>query len=148
MMDSLSISLLQDILRREGRSLLQYARDAFPWATAEEQAALAQINVLIEEEQKSAAELARLLLKNHAPLPYVGPYPMNFTDVNYVSLDHLRPMLVEHQKRAIAHFERDLALLHDGTARAQVQKMLAMKEKHLKQLESLPAAKVAAVAAH
>lgn len=148
MMDSLSISLLQEIIRREGRSLLQYVRDAFPWGTAEEQAALAQLSAMIPEEEAAVGGIARLLLKNHVPLPYVGPCPMNFADVNYCSLDHLRPLLVEHQKRAIHHLERDLALLHDATARTQVQKLLAIKEKHLKQLETLITPGVAAAAAH
>jgi hypothetical protein len=146
-MDSLSISLVQDIFRREGRSLMQYVRDAFPWGTAEEQAALAEINAMIESEQQAAAGLARLLTRQHAALPYVGPYPMNFTDVNYISLDHLRPLLIEHQKRSIAHLERDLALLRDAEARGAVQKLLSVKEQHLKRLENLSAPKVAAGAA-
>jgi hypothetical protein len=83
MIDSLSVSLLQEVFRREGRSLLQYVRDAFLWAKAEEQAALADINTMIAEEQAGAAEIARFLQKHHVPLPYVGPYPMNFADVNF-----------------------------------------------------------------
>jgi hypothetical protein len=148
MMDSLSVSVLKEILCREGRSLLQYVRDAFPWATAAEHAVPAQITAMIDAEQAAAAALARLLLKHHISLPYVGPYPMNFADVNYVSLDHLVPMLVEHEKRAINHLERDLALLHDASARVEVQKILAIKEKHLKQMETLLSPKVAAAAAH
>jgi hypothetical protein len=60
----------------------------------------------------------------------------------------LRPLLIEHQQRAIRHLERDMALLHDAAARAQLQKILAIKEKHLKQMESLSTPKVAAAAAH
>jgi hypothetical protein len=142
-MDSLSVSLVQDIIRREGRSLLQYVSEAFPWATTEERAALAELTKIIEEERKGAANLAKLLTRHHASLPYVGTYPMVFTNINFASLDYLVPLLIEHQKRAISHLERDLALLHDKEARAEIQKILAIKERHLSQLEKLIPAKPA-----
>ena len=59
-MDSLSVSVVQDMIRREERSLLQYVRDLFPWTTAAERAALEHINGMINQEQQTAAALARL----------------------------------------------------------------------------------------
>lgn len=136
-MDSLSHSLLAEIIRRESRSLLQYVREAFPWTTPEERAALAQVEKLIEEECQAAGALARLLQRRHLPAPYLGPYPMEFANVNYVTLDHLMPLLVAQERRAIGDLERDLTCLLDDEAKAQVQKVLDMKRRHLEILEKM-----------
>jgi hypothetical protein len=50
--DSHSQTLLQDILRRESRSLLLYVDEAFPWTTAMEEKALAALRQLIAENAR------------------------------------------------------------------------------------------------
>ena len=60
-MDDLSYSLLEDIARRENRSLLQYVRDAYPWITRDEREVLAQVRLMIEGEQQGVGDLVRLL---------------------------------------------------------------------------------------
>jgi rubrerythrin len=138
--DARTAAILQDVLRREGRSLLQYVSEAFPWATAEERAALAALQKLIDEERRAAAELGRFLTRRRVALPYLGAYPMEFTTTNYVSLDHLLPLLIGQQKKAVARLEQDLAALADADARTQLERLLTMKRQHLKELESLAAA--------
>lgn len=136
-MDSLTHTLLQDVIRRESRSLLQYVREAFPWASPAEQSALAQLEGMIEEERQGAAALGKLLQRRRLPPPYLGAYPMDFPNINYVSLDFLVPLLLQHQRRAIGDLERDLTCLHDSEAREQVQKILDIKRRHLERLEKL-----------
>src|SRR5262249_34101012 len=123
-------ALLQDVIRREGRSLLQYVSESFPWTTPEERAALAARDTLVREERDAAAALARFLVKRRLTPPYLGAYPMSFTTINYVSLDHLLPLLVEHQRRGITAVEQDVAQLDDREARAQVQSVLDMNRRH------------------
>lgn len=144
-MDSLTQSLLEDIVCRESRSLLQYVREAFPWTSPEERAALADIERMIDEELRGAALLVRLLQRHHLPLPYIGPYPMEFTNINYVSLDHLLPQLVARQRQAIADLERDVTCMADEAARTLVHKVLDKKRQHLEALEKLAARQPAAV---
>lgn len=138
MIDAPTAALLQKILRRESRSLLQYVSEAFPWATAEEREALANLQQLIADEKAVSAELARFLLRQRVGLPHLGTYP-DFTAVNFVSLDFLLPMLVDHQAKAIAVLERDLASVKDPEARALVEKLLTMKRQHLETLKSMAA---------
>jgi hypothetical protein len=138
--DAATQAVLQDILRRESRSLLQYVRDAFPWTSAREQAALTELQKLIEEELKAAADLSHFLIRQRSRIPYIGPYPMTFTNINYVSLDHLLPLLVGNERRAIASLESDLRRIIDPAASAQVEKIVSMKQQHLKALESLATA--------
>ncbi|HXG12512.1 MAG TPA: hypothetical protein VNK04_22340 [Gemmataceae bacterium] len=140
MIDSRTAALLQDIVRRESRSLLQYVSEAFPWVTPEERAALAELQKMINEERRAAQALGQYLVRQRVPPPYLGPYPMEYTTINYVSLDHLLPVLVENQRQAIARLERDLAAVTDAGAREQVEKILAMKQRHLTTLEAMAAA--------
>src|SRR5260370_37450263 len=100
-MDASTAAILQSIIARESRSLLQYVRESFPWTTMEEQHVLAALNQLTAEEQQAAAVLGRLLFRRRRQTPYVGPYPVAFTNINYLSLDHLLPLLTRHHRPAI-----------------------------------------------
>jgi hypothetical protein len=137
-MDARTASLLQGVFRRESRSLLHYASEAFPWATTEERDALAQLKKLIEQEQQAAAELARFLLRHRLALPPLGAYP-DFTGINYVTLDHLLPLLAEEQRKNIARLEQDLAAMTDSEAKGQLEKLTTMKREHLAKLEAMAA---------
>lgn len=138
MIDVPTAALLQNILRRESRSLLQYVSEAFPWTTVEERGALANLRKLITDEQTAIAELARFLIRQRVGVPHLGAYP-DFTAINFVTLDFLLPMLADHQNKAIAVLERNLAQVIDPDARALVEKILTMKRQHLETLKSMAA---------
>jgi hypothetical protein len=140
MLDSRTRTRLQELLRRRSRSFLQYVSDAFPWITAEEKPALAQLETLIEEERRATAALAKFLTRQRIPVPYMGSYPVAFTALNFVSLDHLLPILVDTERRAIADLEADLASFTDPECQNEVRTLLDLKRRHLKVLESLAAA--------
>lgn len=130
-------SVLAEIIRREGRSLLQYISEAFPWTTANEQNALNQLQMLIAEERDAVAGLSNFLAKRRIAPPYLGAYPMTFTNINYASLEYILPRLVTYQRQAVARLEQDLRQIVDPAAREQVEKILAMKRDHLLKLEEL-----------
>jgi hypothetical protein len=140
MLDAATRARLQELLRRESRSFLQYISDSFPWTTSEEKDALTQLQLLAEEERQATAGLAKFLARQRLALPYLGSYPVAFTTLNFVSLDHLLPMLIDAERRAIAELEDDLSQFTDHDCRLQVQKLLDMKQQHLKALEALAAA--------
>jgi hypothetical protein len=139
LIDRQAYLLLQDVIRREGRSFLQYAGESFPWSAAKDKNLVERVRRLVAEERDGAARLSRFLAKNHLTPPYLGAYPAYFTSYNYLSVDKLLPLLVVHQKRSICDLEKDLAALQDGEARKQVQEALALKKRHLKALEELAA---------
>jgi hypothetical protein len=140
MLDSQTQNQLQELLQRESRSFLQYVRDSFPWITSEEKPALAQLQTLIEEERRATAALAKFLTRQRIPLPYLGSYPVTFTTLNFISLDHLLPILADSERRAITDLESDLASFADPECCHEVQKLLDLKRRHLKALETLAAA--------
>jgi rubrerythrin len=137
MTSAVTTLILQDILRRESRSLLEYTVEAFPWTPAQEHSAAEQLAKLTAEECQALNGLAALLARRRVPLPYIGPFPEPFTALNFSSLDHLLPRLVEEEHKNIAVLERELARLIDPEAAAAVRKLLELKQRHLKTLESL-----------
>ena len=130
-------AVLQNIVRREGRSLLQYTSEAFPWTTAPERNTLDQLQMLITEERDAVAALSNFLAKRRITPPYLGAYPMTFTNMNYVSLEHLLPRLLEYQRQAIARLEQDRRQVIDPAVIESVDKILTMKREHLSKLEEL-----------
>jgi hypothetical protein len=138
MISNMTAAVLRDIIRRESRSLLQYVHDSYPWATSEEEAAQVELRTLIDEEIEATAALSALLQRHHLRLPYLGAFP-DYTSFNFVALDHLLRHLVAEQCRTLAALERDVAVLLDPEAQLPVEKLVEMKRRHLKTLETLAA---------
>jgi hypothetical protein len=139
MIDARTQALLQDIVRRASRSMLQYVGESYPWAGDGEAGLLAQIRAVIAEEELAVEGLAGFLRKNRIGIPYLGSYPENFTNLNYVSLDYLMPRLLDWQRGWVAILGRDAALIADAEAKAEVQKLIAIARRHLEQLEQIAA---------
>jgi hypothetical protein len=147
--DAQTYSRLQDIIRREGRSLLQYAVESVPWTNSGADARPAVLQQAAQDEAEAAAELARLLVRHRLSPPWFGAYPMAFTSFNYLALDRLVPLLVRYQLRDIAELEADLKQLDDEEVRDLVRGLLNVKQANLKKLEGLllPGAEPAATPA-
>jgi hypothetical protein len=139
MIDAQTAGLLQGIIRREGRSLLQYVGDAFPWTRSAEQDSLSQLQALIHEERDATAELARFLSRNRVSPPYLGAYPMGFTTLNFVAFDSLLPRLIEQQRRGLGVLEGEVPQIHDQESREALHHLVEVKQRHLKALEGMSA---------
>jgi hypothetical protein len=126
-MDARTADLFQRLIRRTGRSLLQYVAESDPWAPGTDQAALDGIMRLVEEEREALASLSNYLRKNRVAPPYLGPYPEFFTTLNFLSLDRLLALLVEHHRRAVAEVQDDLNRVEDHDARHRVGQLLEMQ---------------------
>jgi hypothetical protein len=137
MIDGVTAEVVQGIIRRESRSLLQYLPDAFPWTKSGEQQALGQLFTLIEEQRAAVAELMRFLGRQRVTPGPLGPFPMSFTTLNFVSLDSLLPRVLKQERHALAALEKDLAAFHDPDGRVAVHRFLELKQRHLKSLEAL-----------
>ncbi len=141
-MDAATQALLQNLIRRESRSLLQYVHESYPWTTLAAQSVLTQVEQMVAEKRHALAALARLLTKRHVPPPFLGPYPMDFTNVNFVSLSYLLPLLVEQEQGNLAALEKDLSHVGDAEIHAQVQSMLDMNRRHLEKLTEMAGNKI------
>jgi hypothetical protein len=135
--DAATKAVLHDVVRRESRSVLTYVGDAFPWTAARDGAALERVRALIAAEGEAVAALGKYLTKQRAPVGFLGSYPSSFTTINYLSLEHLLPRLLDFETQALADLERDLAAVHDPQARALVEKLADLKRSHVAVLEEL-----------
>ena len=143
MIDRQTYLHLQKVIRREGRSFLQYAGESFPWNTVAEQGTLDQVKQLVSEECEGAAALSRYLVQHRLTPPYLGAYPSYFTSYNYMSLDRLLPMLVSHQQRGVKNLETDLKVIDDQDTHQQVAAILDMKKRHLLALVAMTNSQIA-----
>jgi hypothetical protein len=135
--------LLQQIVRREGRSFLQYIGQAFPWAPPGQEAEVGALKTLAEEEQEELTGLVRFMATNRVTPPYLGAYPTAFTSMNFTSLDFLLPVLLDAQREGVKQLEADTSGLKDLDARGEVAALLDIKKRHLDELASLADSKTA-----
>ncbi|MCI0737483.1 MAG: hypothetical protein L0Y72_00470 [Gemmataceae bacterium] len=136
-MDQATFALLQDLVRKEGRSLLQYVSECNPWTTAKTEALVPRLKQMVKEEQDAAAGIARFLMKRRQRPPYLGAYPTSFTNINFIALESMLPYLVAYQKERNAEIEKDLAALTDPGARSLVYSLWEMKRRHLAMLQEM-----------
>jgi len=136
MLDTAAETHLQSIFRRENRSLLQYVRQASPWAGPSDRDRLQRVYELADAELDALGELAAFLETHHMPLPSLGAFPTEFTDHNFIALRKSLPLLIDDHRRGVDQLQQDCAALA-GPARAVAERLLEAKRKHLAELESL-----------
>lgn len=128
---------LQEAYRREYRSLLQYVRGASPYASVADRAVLNGVQRIASEEGEEIEVFGTRLEDLNVPLPYLGSFPVAFTDLNFVSVRHLLPKLIAEQKRDLGLLEAEAPAYQDAAARAGVQRLVEVHRRHLQELESL-----------
>jgi hypothetical protein len=138
-MNAATVALLQEIVRRESRSMLTYVGEAFPWTSSRGADALARLKEIVATHNNAVAALGQYLTKLRQPLGYLGSYPSNFTTINFLSLEYILPKLVASERANVAALDRDLHSISDKDARAQIEKLLDVKKKQLEKLEFLAA---------
>jgi hypothetical protein len=134
-------AILEDVVRRESRSLLVYVGDAYPYTNSDGEPRLAALRRAIKEVASAVVELGRFLLKNRVTPPPLGAYPASFTAYNFVALSFLVPRLIDAERRSVAALEADLKQIKGAAAKEQVAALLAHKQHALTILEGLLAPK-------
>jgi len=128
---------LQEIIRRESRSEMMYVAQAFPWTSAQGVPAREELLRLAAEEREAIIALGRWLNRRHIAIDTSASFPSRFTTINFLSLAHLLPQLVQAERAGVAALEADLAQTHDAEARAHIEKLLFVKREHAAKLEQL-----------
>jgi hypothetical protein len=138
--DHPTYALLETILRRENRSLLQYIRDSFPWTPLSEQDVLKHVHRMADEQKLTVGALTQFLARKRHTVAHLGSYPSAFTTINYASLDYVMRCLLVEERKALAQLEKDRAAISDEEAGVLVESILTRKRQDLKQLEEMAAA--------
>jgi hypothetical protein len=134
--DAQTQTLLREVVRRTQRSRLQYLAESFPWTTPDREAVVAALHRMSAESREAASKIARFLRRNHADQPYLGAFPMEFTNSNFIGLDYALARLVKEEREMAAYLESQLHSLADGEANELLAKLLANTQAHVKELEA------------
>ena len=119
------------------RSLPMYLVDAIPWTHPSNERAQQALSGIVADERLYAQRIADLILRHRGRIE-TGDFPMEFTDLNLLSLDFLLTEMVRCQRRDIGLIERCVAdLAGDAEARALAQEILGNARGHLETLQEL-----------
>jgi len=145
MSDANTLLALQNVVRHETSSRLQYIRDAFPWSSAAGVEAVNKLLRIAEADRAMVNSIAQFLARNRYPVAGAPSYPANFTALNFLSVAHLLPLLVDSVQGSIVYLEKTLPGL-SGDGKTLIETMLTGKKKHLGELQSLQSANTAPAA--
>ena len=137
MIDAQEIRLIGRQIIRDGRSLLQYVGEAFPYAPHQAEPAVHRLESLAKEQSAAVGRLIRFLQRHHATPPLLGSFPSEFTSANFVALIHLLPALLKEEQEGIAELERSLAVLPHGEVRDLLADYLQTKRRTLDTLNEI-----------
>jgi hypothetical protein len=142
--------ILGRLFQRLYRSLPMYLAEAVPWTHPGDEQASRVLAGIVADARVYCQRIAERILQLRGRLD-LGEFPMEFTDLNLLSLDYLLTELVRWQKADIRTFEQCVADLPEhGEDRALAEEVLGNARGHLQSLEELlkrpdPPLKVAAV---
>ena len=135
-----TVAVLNQVLQLQYRSLPRYLVYGSPWthANGADGQTRDALENIVHDQQRLTERLAELIL-DHRGSPDVGDFPMEFTDLHFLSLDYLLRELVYYQRQDIASLERCAADLSTAAAEAQaiVEEGLGSERAHLEVLEQL-----------
>ncbi len=135
MIDLDTLTVLSKHIRRTGNSLLQYSAESYPWTRdVEGRASLAALRQMLRHEHRATASLVKSLLRQRVPPPHLDPFPMHFTNFNFLGVDRLLALLIEDQRQKAGELEADVKSVRDPEARTLVQHLLDVKRGNLDEL--------------
>lgn len=127
---------LHAILRREGRSLFQYLREAPPWVGPSDRNNLARVRELAGAESEIVEALSKALQKQHGDYGHLGAFP-DFTHYNDSALHFLLPLVIREQQQHLSELEKDRAVIADAEVGVRLDQLLELKRRHIPELEQL-----------
>jgi hypothetical protein len=133
-------NVLPQLIRRESRSFLQYARDAFPWSKGKDSETVARVQSMAAAEAAAIDSIAKLMIERRIGIPHLGSYPASFTSWNFIAVRDLIPKLTATERQGITAVECDLDMIADRDLRTRVEELLSIKRRNLEELQALGAA--------
>lgn len=151
MADSNSSDVLNRVLARLYRSLMQYAVDCWPWSrttdtVGSESPEQQTIEKMTLRQQEFVARLVDLITRRGDVVDF-GSFPDN-SELHYVSIDYLLGKLIADEQDLVAGLQAALPTLqNDAEATALVSELLATETQNVSRLRELNRSASATVAA-
>lgn len=134
-MDSLQI--LNNLLNRLNRSLLQYIGESWPWTSYGSSSRADVFAALVRRQHFGAERLAELLVDRRAAIE-VDNYPWDGSALHYVTLDYVMPKLLADEQSILQELnEAAKALNGDAEAVRVIEQLIADEEQAIAKLQSL-----------
>lgn len=130
-------TILQDVVRRESRSLLLYIGDSFPWTTNAHAPDLVTMRRLVTREANAISTVGKYLVRQRITPPPYGSYPSSFTSCNFIDLAFLLPRLMAAQDLSIVALTADIEHIPEPEAKKQLVALLDVKRSTLAGLAAL-----------
>jgi hypothetical protein len=132
-----SSEILGRLFQRVYRSLPMYLAEAVPWTHPGDEQAQRVLAGAVADARAYCQRIAERILQLRGRLD-LGEFPMEFTDLNLLSLDYLLTELVRWQKADIAAIEQFVAELSEGSNDREIaEEVLGNARGHLQSLEAL-----------
>lgn len=105
-----AIRTLDELLTVLCRSLPAYLADAKPWTQSQNQQLREALDHLVADQRRYAHRVAEAITE-YGGRPDPGRFPSEYAAKNDLSIDYLRPEIIEGQERDIATIEQCVARL-------------------------------------
>lgn len=126
-----SFDLLHQLFTRMYRSLLQYAGEGWPWSPAQKESEEhAFLKKLLEAQMADVRKLAEYLTDHRVPL-FPDPYPIKFTDLQYLSLEHLVREVLSDEEELLVQLEAGVRRLETFPEAADLVRGLIENERKI-----------------
>jgi len=126
-----SFDLLHRLFGRMYRSLLQYVGESWPWSPAQKETAEhAFLHELLAAQMVDVRDLADFLVAHRVPL-FPDQYPVKFTDLQYLSLEHLVREVLADQQELLGDLDAGAKALATFPEAAELVKSIAESERKL-----------------
>jgi hypothetical protein len=139
MSDTRIIATLNRLLAIEYRSLSMYLADGAgaPWLRDRDQQAWHVLSGIARDQQRMTERIAEAVLDRRGS-PHSGEFPVEYTDLNFLSLEYLLAELLYYQRQDIENIEASVSQLGgDAQAQALAQEALGNARAHLELMEGL-----------
>ncbi|MFV0445577.1 MAG: hypothetical protein ACK5Q5_18505 [Planctomycetaceae bacterium] len=128
MTDTTLCDLVNDLLVNLGRSLLQYAGEAWPWSSAHDSGDLQRrVQQLGEMQRESVRSLATMLDGEGHAVDF-GVYPDEYTSLHYVSLKYLIEQMIANEGALVSDCRYVASAVPSGTPAADLLAEVARRE--------------------
>lgn len=133
----IAVDALTRLLQLQYRSLPMYLVEADPWTASRGGAAVAALRRIVADQESLARRTAELLEERRIPID-PGEFPMEFTDLNFLSMQYMKSLLIESlQQQAAGLRDCIVQLQDDPRGRALAEEALGANQAHLEMLEEL-----------
>jgi ferritin len=132
-----TIEVLNRLLQLEYRSLPRYLAGTSPWMRDDEDRAAAALAQIVADQEHYATRIAELINQRGGNVR-MSAFPMEFTDLNLLSLDYLLREAINWQAFGIREIEDCVAqLADDAEARRLAEEVLGSERGHLENLQEV-----------